>query len=318
MTTTRDDGKRATGLSLDSSHKSQGHHLPSSLQCHSSSPPTPPPPHVQSSHCPPPPSQLVEKRFLTLREEGVQAPPSQGAPRLDSQSSESEAGQAAQSHDHGPQQGVSNKASPPEIDFKDPQRPCPAEAHLSRPKAFAVSSGHRESPPLRAPQPRSAPHGHRRTSSSLGPRDASIPRETAPFRKTHGPADWSSEEEEELPSLSFLLDSQKSLLPWGFSLSPVSASGLVFPGGRGSWGAPQSLSPQRIGLSRAAPPVAKSRKRALGGGPAPAGKSPLSGADLGVSGRPALALGLVRSSQPQKRKCGPLLSERRRKRHCSP
>ncbi|XP_011385795.1 NUT family member 2F-like [Pteropus vampyrus] len=265
------------------------------------------------------PGQLVEKRFLALREEeGVQAPPSHGAPRLDSRSPESEAGRVAQSHDHGPQQGVSDKASPPEIDFKDPERPRPAEAHLSRPKAFAVSSGHRESPPLRAPQRRSAPHGHGRTSSGLGPRDASIPRETAPFRKTRGPADWSSEEEEELPSLSFLLDSQKSLLPWGFSLSPVSAPGLVFPGSRGSWGAPQSLSPQRIGLSRAAPPVAKSRKRPLGGGPAPAGKSPLSGADLGVSGRPALALGLVRSSQPQKRKCGPLLSGRRRKRYCSP
>lgn len=307
-------------LSWDSSHESQGHHLPSSLQCHSSPPPpSPPPPQsVQSSHCPPPPSQLVEKRFLALREESVQAPPSHGAPRLDSKSSESEAGQVAQSRDHGPKQGVSDEASPPEIDFKDPQRPRPAEAHLSRPKAFAVSSGHRESPPRRAPQPRSAPHGHSCTSSSLRPRDAPIPRETAPFRKTHGPADWSSEEEEELPSLSFLLDSQKSLLPWGFSLSPVSASGRVFPGGRGSWGAPQALSPQRIGLSRAAPPVAKSRKCALGGGPAPAGKSPLSGTDLGVSGRPALALGLVRSSQPQKRKCGPLLSGRRRKRHCSP
>lgn len=244
----------------------------------------------------------------------MQAPPSHGAPRLDSRSSESDAGQVAQSHDHGPQRGVSDKASPPEIDIKDPQRPRPAEAHLSRPKAFAVSSGQWES----APQPHSAPHGHRRTSSSLAPRDASIPRETAPFRKTRGPEDWCSEEEEELPSLSFLLDSQKSLLPWGFSLSPVSASGLVVAGSRGSWGAPQSLSPQRIGLSRAAPPVAKSRKCALGGGPAPPGKSPLSGADLGVSERPTLALGLVRSSQPQKRKCGPLLSGGRRKRHCSP
>uniref|UniRef100_A0A671FDP1 Nuclear Testis protein N-terminal domain-containing protein n=1 Tax=Rhinolophus ferrumequinum TaxID=59479 RepID=A0A671FDP1_RHIFE len=230
------------------------------------------------------PALLVEKRLLTLKEEeSVQALLCHGAPRLDSPPSVSEASEDARRHDYGPQLGVSDIACPPEADFKDPQRPCRADAHLSRPKVFDVSSG------------------PRRTASRQGPREAFIPGETSPVMETHRPADWSSEDEEELPSLSFLLGSQNSLLPWQLPQSPVSASGLVFPGGRGARGASQSLSCQRLGLSRVDPSAAKSRKHALDGDPAPAEKMLLPNEDLGVSGRPAFALGPVRSLQPQKR-----------------
>ncbi|XP_016077500.1 PREDICTED: NUT family member 2G-like, partial [Miniopterus natalensis] len=88
------------------------------------------------------PSQLLEKRLLASEEqEDGQAPPSHGAPLLDPSPSESAAGQDAQRRDHGPQLGISDKACPPDTDFKDRQSHCRAEAHLSRPKAFAVSSG---------------------------------------------------------------------------------------------------------------------------------------------------------------------------------
>ncbi|XP_074187614.1 NUT family member 2G-like [Rhinolophus sinicus] len=263
-----------------------------------------------------PPAQLVEKRLLMLKEEeSVQALLCHGAPRLDSPPSVSEASEDARRHDYGPQLGVSDIACPPEADFKDPQRHCRADAHLSRPKVFDVSSGCQESPALRPQWPPSPPEGPRRTASRQGPRDASILGETSPVMETHRPVDWSSEDEEELPSLSFLLGSQNSLLPWQLPQSPVSASGLVFPGGRGDRGASQSLSCQRLGLSQVDPSAAKSRKRALDGDPAPAEKMLLPNEDLGVSGRPALALGQVCSFQPQKRKCDPFDTGKRRKLH---
>ncbi|KAM5243500.1 NUT family member 2G-like [Hipposideros larvatus] len=250
------------------------------------------------------------------KEETVQEPLRHAAPRLDSYPSESEACEGARRRDHGPQLGASDKACLPEADFKVPQRHCRADAHLFRPKASDESSGIQESPPLRARCSLSPPQGHRHTASGLGPRDASIPRKIYPVSETPTPVNWCSEDEV-LPSLSFLLDSQNSLLPWQFPQSPVPASGLVVPGGWGGQGAPQFLSRQRQGLSRVDPSAVKSRKRALGGGPTPAEKIPRLGADLGASGGPALALEPFCSLQPGKRKCDPFDTAKRRKLHCS-
>uniref|UniRef100_G1Q9P0 Nuclear Testis protein N-terminal domain-containing protein n=1 Tax=Myotis lucifugus TaxID=59463 RepID=G1Q9P0_MYOLU len=263
-------------------------------------------------------AQLVEKRVLASTEGGVQAPPSHGAP-LDSSPSESATGQDAQRRDRGPQLGVSDKACPPETDFKDQQWRGPAGAHRPRPQAFAVSAGRQEHPPLRARCPPSAPQGHGPADCALGSREACVPREASPVRETRGPADRPREEDEDLCSLAFLWASPSRLLPCALSLSPVPASGLACPGGRGPRGAAQtqSLQRQRRGLSRAAPAASKSQKQALGGGPVHAEKTPRPGADLGVYGRPALALGLVPSSQPRKRKCDPSDPGRGRKRHCS-
>ncbi|KAK1334668.1 hypothetical protein QTO34_005676 [Cnephaeus nilssonii] len=129
-----------------------------------------------------------------------------------------------------------------------------------------------------------------------------FPEKASLVRETLG-TDRFSEDEEDLPSLAFLLGSPNSLLPCGLSLSPVPASGLACPGGRGPRGAAQSQFFQTLGLSRASPAASKSRKRALGGSPTHAEKTPHTGADLGVCGRPALALELVCSSQPHKKKC---------------
>ncbi|XP_005883162.1 PREDICTED: NUT family member 2G [Myotis brandtii] len=247
-------------------------------------------------------AQLVEKRVLASKEGGVQAPPSHGAPLLNASSSESEIGQDAQRCDRGPQLGVSDKACPPETDFKDQQRRGPAGAHRPRPQASAVSTGHQEHPPFCARCPPSAPQGHGPADCALGSREACVPREASLVRETLEP-DRSSEDEEDLPSLAFLLGSPNSLLPCGLSLSPVPASGLACPGGRGPRGAAQSQFFQTLGLTRASPAASKSRKRALAGGPAHAEKTPRPGANLGVCGRPVLALELVCASQPQKKKC---------------
>uniref|UniRef100_G1QG94 Nuclear Testis protein N-terminal domain-containing protein n=1 Tax=Myotis lucifugus TaxID=59463 RepID=G1QG94_MYOLU len=258
-------------------------------------------------------AQLVEKRLLTSKEGGVQAPPSHSAPLLNSSSSESEIGQDAQRRDRGPQLGVSDKAWPPETDFKDQQRRGPADAHRPRPQASAVSAGRQEHPPLRARCPPSAPQGHRPAYCALGSREACVPREASLVRETLEP-DRSSEDEEDLPSLAFLLGSPNSLLPCGLSLSPVPASGLACPGGRGPRGAAQSQFFQTLGLTRASPAASKSRKRALAGGLAYAEKTPRPGANLGVCGRPVLALELVCASQPQKKKDDPGCSTHKRNR----
>ncbi|XP_059514684.1 NUT family member 2G-like [Myotis daubentonii] len=251
-------------------------------------------------------AQLVGKRVLASKEGGVQAPPSHGAPLWGSSPSESATRQDAQRRDRGPQLGVSDKACPPETDFKDQQRRGPAGAHRPRPQAFAVSAGRQEHPPLRARCPPSAPQGPGPADCALGPGEARVPREAPPVGETRGPADRPREEEEDLRSLAFLWASPGRLLPCALSLSPVPASGLACPGGRGPRGAAQSQSLQRRGLSRAAPAASKSQK-----------KTPRPGADLGVCGRPALALGLVPSSQPRKRKCDPSDPGSGRKRHRS-
>ncbi|XP_045430988.1 NUT family member 2G-like [Pipistrellus kuhlii] len=237
-------------------------------------------------------AQLVEKRLLASKEGGMQAPSSHGAPLCDSRPSESETGQDAQRCDHGPQLGVSDKACPPETDFQDHQRP----------QAVAVSSGPEEHPPFQAQCPPPPPQGHAPAYSARAPRAACVPREASLVRETLGP-DRFSEDEEDLPSLAFLLGSPNSLLPCGLSLSPVSGSGLACPGGRGPRGAAQSQFFQTLGLSRASSAASKSRKRALGGGPTHAEKTLCTAANLGVCGRPTLALELVCSSKPQKKKC---------------
>lgn len=259
---------------------------------------------VQSSHCPLLSYQLVEKRLLALKEdEGVRTPSSQSVPRVDSSPSESDTSKEAQRHDQGPQLGISHEACPLEVDFKVVHRFSQANTGQSRAKDLVPSAGQQESPPFQPGQP-SPPQGQRCTGPQPGPRDTSVLRMAPPVPGAQGPRDGSSEDEEELPSLAFLLASQHSLLPWALSQSPVPASG-------------QASSSQRIGLNSAPLAAAKSRKRALCGGPAAVEMLPVPGAGLGVSERPALALGLVHPSQLRKRKCDPFVTERRRKRLCS-
>uniref|UniRef100_F1MC09 Nuclear Testis protein N-terminal domain-containing protein n=2 Tax=Bos TaxID=9903 RepID=F1MC09_BOVIN len=227
------------------------------------------------------PEELVQKRLLALKEDkGVRTPSSQSVPQVDSSPSESDASKDAQRYDQGPQLGVRHEAGPPEVDFEAVHRFSQANTGLSKAKDLVPSLGQQELPPFQPGQP-SPPQGQRCTGPQPGPRDTSVLRTVFPILGARGPRDGSSEDEEELPSLAFLLASQHSLLPWRLSQSPVPASG-------------QAPSSQRIGLS-----------------PAPLG------AGLGVSETPALALGLVRSSQLRKRKCDPFVTGRKRKRLCS-
>ncbi|XP_059782301.1 NUT family member 2G-like [Balaenoptera ricei] len=176
------------------------------------------------------PKELVQKRLLDLKEEeGGPAAPSHSAPGMGSSPSESHAGQGAQRHDQDRHLGVSDEACPREIDFEALHRPIRTDTGPFGPKVFVPSRGRQEVSPFRAGRP-SPPQGQRRTGPLLGPRDASVLREASPVREARGPRDASSEDEEELPSLAFLLASPQSLLPCGLSQAPAPASGLASPG----------------------------------------------------------------------------------------
>ena len=247
----------------------------------------------------------------------MQAPPSLGAPLWGSCPSEPVSSQDAQRRDQGPQLRFSGTDWPPGTGFQDPQRRGPAVAPRSWPQTGDVSSGPEEQPPLRAGCPPAAAQGHGPADSAHAPRAACVPGEASVVRETLGPAARPCENEEDLPSLAFLWATPRRLLPCELSLSPGPASGPACPGGRGPQGAAQARSLQRRGLSLASPAACQPQKRALGGGPAHAEKTPRPGADLGVWGRPALAPGPVPSSQPHKRKREPSDPGSWRKRHCS-
>ncbi|XP_010376174.2 NUT family member 2D isoform X1 [Rhinopithecus roxellana] len=258
-------------------------------------------------------AQLVEKRLLPLKEkQHARAAPSHGVARLDSSPSKFAAGQGTERDIPDPQQGVGMETCPPQTAARDPQGQGRARTGMARSKDPAVPLGCQDFPGLRAARSTSPPQDHRPTCPGLGIKDALDLPGGSPVRESHGLVQGSSEEEE-LPSLAFLLGSQHKFLPWRLPQSPVPALGLLSPEKWGPQGALQSQSAQRRGLSLAT----KSKKRPLFRSPSPAKKTSHPGPGLRVSGEQSLAWGLGGPSQSQKRKGDPLVSRKKKKQHCS-
>nr|XP_055208410.1 LOW QUALITY PROTEIN: NUT family member 2D-like [Gorilla gorilla gorilla] len=261
-------------------------------------------------------AQLVEKRLLPLKEkQHARAAPSHGTARLDSSSSKFAAGQGAERDVPDPQQGVGMETCPPQTTARDSQGRGRAHTGMARSKDSVVLLGCQDSPGLRAARPTSPPQDHRPTCPGVGTKDALDLPGGSPVRESHGLAQGSSEEEE-LPSLAFLLGSQHKLLPWWLPQSPVPASGLLSPEKWGPQGTHQSPSAERRGLNLA-PSANKAKKRPLFGSLSPAEKTPHPGPGLRVSGEQSLTWGLGGPSQSQKRKGDPLVSRKEKKQHCS-
>uniref|UniRef100_A0A2K5XN04 Nuclear Testis protein N-terminal domain-containing protein n=1 Tax=Mandrillus leucophaeus TaxID=9568 RepID=A0A2K5XN04_MANLE len=262
-------------------------------------------------------AQLVEKRLLSLKEKRrVRAAPSQGTACLDSSPSKFAARQGAERDAPDPQQGTGMETCPPQTAAQIPQEQARVCTGMARSKDPAVLLGCQDCPELRAAQPTSPLEDHRPTCPSLGTKDTLDLPGASPVKESHRLAKGSSEERE-LPGMVYVVGSHHRLRPWRLSQSPVPSSGLLSPGGRGPQGALQSPSAQRRGLSPAPSPVTKSKKRLLFGSPSPAEKMPDPGPGLRVSGEQSLAPGLGGPSQSQKRRGGPLVSRRKKKRHCS-
>uniref|UniRef100_H0X6L4 Nuclear Testis protein N-terminal domain-containing protein n=1 Tax=Otolemur garnettii TaxID=30611 RepID=H0X6L4_OTOGA len=238
--------------------------------------------------------QMVEKRLLALKEEqSMGAAQSYQALWVNSSASKSAAGHGTKNNSHRPKLEIVAETYPAQMVSHAPQGHGRVKDDLPRPKAPGLLSWHAESPRLRATQPTSPFQGLSLTTPGLGTRDASGLQGASPVRETFRQEDGSSEDEEELPSLAFLLASQHRLLPWGLSQNPV-------PG--------QPPSAQRRGFSPAAPPMAKSSKQVICGYRLPAERMAYPGSQLRVSGAKPLALRSGQFLKPQKRRSDPFFS----------
>uniref|UniRef100_A0A5F9CNN2 Nuclear Testis protein N-terminal domain-containing protein n=1 Tax=Oryctolagus cuniculus TaxID=9986 RepID=A0A5F9CNN2_RABIT len=240
----------------------------------------------------------VMAKHCSLKEDGaIGATPSHGVRLLHPSNSESGPQQSAQSDNQGPRLGARAECFSGSMSSQDLQRHVVPDTPLCRPEVNAVFSGHRECPSLGATKDARSFRGG---PSVGGP---------------HAPLDNSSENEEELPSLSFLLASQHHLLPLGFARSEASAEDLPCLGAGNPCRAPKPLSTHGRDPRGPLPHAAKSRKQALQGGQGPAKKKPCPVPQLRASGGQAQALGSVGNSQTQKRKCDHLVTRRRKKHH---
>ncbi|XP_049714586.1 NUT family member 2G-like isoform X2 [Elephas maximus indicus] len=254
-------------------------------------------------------TQLVEKRLLELKGEvGVEAPPIYGMPPMESLCTEYDTSQDSGSTDnHGLQLGISKKTGTRRLNADDLPKDCRRDSNLSKPKELAHFMW---SPKSKKPKSEQLTSPHQRssnTSPKLGTRESLMLLETSPISESPGKGEGSREEtekeEEDLPSLDFLLAPQQSLLPWGLSKSPLPASGILHHGVRGTWQASQPLAPETVSLSQPGHTATKSKIPAQVRAPSLPAKRPYSGADLGVSGRQPLVSSEVQPSMPLKRKC---------------
>ncbi|KAK2081725.1 hypothetical protein P7K49_041024, partial [Saguinus oedipus] len=154
---------------------------------------------------------------------------------------------------------------------------------------------------LSAARPDSPPQDQRPTCPDVGTQDTWGLPGASPVKESRRLSKGSSEERE-IPGMVSVVGTDYRLRPWKLSQSPVPASGLLSPEGRGPQGALQSQSAKRRGLSPAPAPTTKSKKRALSRGPSPAVQTPHLRPGLRVSGAQSLAWGLGNPSQSRKRK----------------
>uniref|UniRef100_G3TPJ8 Nuclear Testis protein N-terminal domain-containing protein n=1 Tax=Loxodonta africana TaxID=9785 RepID=G3TPJ8_LOXAF len=256
-------------------------------------------------------TQLVEKRLLELKGKvGVEAPPTYGVPTMESPCTESETSQDAGSTDnHNIQLQMSEKISTKELDTDDLPKDGSSYSNLSKLKDLGPFMWSPMSQELKSEQSTSPQRGPGCTSPRLGNRETLMSLQASPINGTPGKGERSGEEEEEeeLPSLDFLLACRESLLPWSLSKSPLPASSILHHGVRDTWGESQPRSPETVSLSRPGHTAVKWKI------PPQAAKRPYSGADLGVSGRQPLTVGEVQPSLPLKRRCDPSTHGKRKK-----
>ncbi|XP_035154770.3 NUT family member 2G-like [Callithrix jacchus] len=265
-------------------------------------------------------AQVAEKRLQSLEEERrKRAAPSHGTTQMDSLSPKSAVGQRAERDVPGPQQGVRMETCPPRTAARDPQgqgRVCIGVAKNPVVLLERLDSGR-----LRAARPDSPPQDPRPTCPGVGTQDTWGLPGASPVKESRRLCKRSSGEEREIPGMVSVVGTHYRLRPWKLSQSPVPASGLLSPEGRGPQGALQSRRAKRRGLSPApapAPaPATTSKKRALCRGLSPAVQMPHLRPGLRVSGAQSSAWGPPNTSQSPKRKGDPLLSKSKKKQHRS-
>ncbi|KAL0594044.1 NUT family member 2B, partial [Plecturocebus cupreus] len=279
-------------------------------------------------------AQVAEKRCLFSEGRCARAAPSHDTARLDSISSKSAVGQGAEREVPDSQQGVSMESCPPQMAARDPQGRGKAHIGISGSRNPVVLLERLDSHKLRASRPNPPPQDHR-SIPQRAPRDPEgRSRACSGMAKTKNPivvlerldfhgvraAQPDSPPQDHRPTCPGMGTKDTWGLPGAspeLSQSPIPASGLLSPEGRGPQGALRSQPLKKRGLSPAPAPATKSKKRALLRGPSPAQQTPHLGPGLRVSGAQSLAWGLGGPSQSRKRKGDPLPSKRKKRQHCS-
>ncbi|MEJ1284106.1 hypothetical protein NN561_015086 [Cricetulus griseus] len=195
----------------------------------------------------------------------------------------------------------------PEV-FEEPDHQCPgatnAEIWGPRPTVFPSSQ---YLPSLGDIGSTVIPYGRGAHPQSPGPRCTMSLRGVSALDEFQEALGRTIEDKEELPSLSFLLCSHYSLVPWKLSGYLCPYTGLS-----DSASIPNPLSPKKRDLSPDPPSNDKSKKPALIGGLKPMATRSNSGLGHGIFEGPLSALGLTHSLQAQKK--FESLSTRKRKR----
>ncbi|XP_064147000.1 LOW QUALITY PROTEIN: NUT family member 2D-like [Loxodonta africana] len=163
-------------------------------------------------------TQLVEKRLLELKGKvRVAAPPTYSVPIRELPCTESGSSQdLGSTHNHNIQLQMREKMSTKKLHADDLPKDGRGYSNLSKSKQLAVFTWSPMSQELKSKQSASPQRGASCTFPILANRETLMSLEASRISETPGKRERSSEEEveeEELPSLDFLLASQESLLP---------------------------------------------------------------------------------------------------------
>lgn len=255
---------------------------------------------------------MLEKHCLALKKKGVErAPPDPGAPQIPASASVLTVCQDAERDEHGAQRRASAQPGSSQMASLDQQCPGATSAEIwgSEPAADLPSN---QSSPLLVDIGYTGIACSRRThDQSPGSRCAESLRTASATEDLYEPLGGTTEDKEEIHSLSFLLSSQYRLVPWRLSHQVCPQADLS-----DSASIPKPC-PKMMGLSSDPCPIAKSKKQVLFGGLVPMAKRSNLGPGHGVSEGQLSSLELAHLSQPQKRKHEPLSihKRKRKKRH---
>ena len=209
------------------------------------------------------------------------------------------------------QTGVRAETCPSQTASSDHQGKEATSSEILGPQPVAIHLESQEPPSLKATLLTAAPCEPGNLPQSPGSRCAASLTGASPIGGLHEPLGRNSQVEDEVSSPSHFPSFQCLHVPWGLSNSSSTHADLSDPG------VDCRHSSRKRGRSSDRPPAAKSKKRALTGGRASVAKTPRRRPGPGVSERLPVALEVACPSQPWKRKCVSLGTQRRkrRKRH---
>ncbi|CAO2596031.1 NUT family member 2 [Lemmus lemmus] len=255
----------------------------------------------------------VDRELLdTLKKKGSQVTPlNQDASQILADASVLTVSQGAERDGHGPQRGASAQKDSSRMAFLDQQCPADTNAKIWEPRP-SILPGSQCLPSLVDIRSTDTACGKGAYPQSPGSRCGVNLSEVSAPEELHESLGRTTDDKEELHSLSFLLCSQYNLVPW-----KLASHLFPYADFSGSDSFPEPSSPKIRGFSPDPSLIAKSKKQALIGGLTPLAKRSDPGPGHGVFEGPLSALELAQPLQAQKKKHESLgiRKRKRKKRH---